>query len=333
MATQPGRKRLRLLGAGVVVAAAIGAGAVAPGSPAAAANFVRSGWWNAANNGTVAPPAPPDVPDGGLAIQGGPSGPGAFGAVAFDLGGRELANSLKLEIAGTPTPNLAVKACVIPSGDFTSGSNQPMSTAPTYDCDHVQAIAGTVGADGTISFDLSALATGSRLALAILPAGTTDRAATQTPDSSSLQTRPGVEENANSSAPAEPAPDTSSTNSAAAADAGASSYDTSSGATPSYGSSSSSSPSSPSLSSNFDSGASISMTTPASPADVAPAAPAPAGNTEAAAPPAPIRRAAAAAGHSDLATKVGGLMALALLFAAMAAYVRGYGLMGGRVAD
>src|SRR4051812_7134783 len=118
-------KRMRLLAAGITVAAAVGAGAATSSSPAAAASFLRAGWWNAANNGTIAPPAPPDVPEGGLSIQGGPTAPAAFGAVAYDLSGKEAPSSLQLKIAGTPSPNAAVKACVIPSGDFSSGANQP----------------------------------------------------------------------------------------------------------------------------------------------------------------------------------------------------------------
>src|SRR4051812_3468902 len=195
-------RRLRLLGAGVLVAAAVGAGAVAPASPAAATSFLRAGWWNAANTGTVAPPAPPDVPDGGLSLQGGPTPPGAaFGAVAYDLDSSETPATLKLKIAGTPTPNAAVKACVIPSGEFPSGGNQPASAAPTYDCDH-PAIPGTITADGLVAFDLSRLATTGRVALAILAVGPTDRVATERPDSSSLETRPVVVNTQDSSAPA-----------------------------------------------------------------------------------------------------------------------------------
>ncbi|MFL6113602.1 MAG: hypothetical protein ACJ786_19900 [Catenulispora sp.] len=327
-------RRFRLLAAGLIAAAAV-AGAGTSSRPAAAASLIRSGWWNAANNGTVAPPAPPDVPEGGLSIQGSPDKPAAFGAVAYELSGSEAPGQLKLKISGTPTPNAAVKACVIPSGDFPSGPNQPMTAQPTYDCVNVPAIAGTVTADGMITFDLSQLATSSRLALAILPVGASDRIATEAPDGSSLATQPAPTDSSDSSDRSPPSSGSGSDSYSSSYDSGSasssSSSDNSLAATPSSGASSGTS-SAPSLSPTYDSGTSLSLTTPAAPAEAAAPAATAATDTETAAPPAPVRQAAAAA-RSDWATKAGGLMALALLLAAMAAYIRGFGLMGGRIAD
>src|SRR5436190_2686957 len=321
-------KRARPFVAGLLTAAALGfAGLASP--PAGAASYLRSGWWNAANTGTVAPPAPPDVPDGGLSIQGGPSptSPGAFAAVAFDLGDNETPNTLSLTIAGRPSPNLAVQACVIPSGDCSSGGNQPASSEPEYDCEHIQPLAGTVTPDGLITFNLSGLSTSGRLALAILPVGTTDRVATQPPDSGSLTTKTATPpSDSGSTASSDTSPAYSPDASAAPADSGIAS----SGTVPDSGSASYR----PSTGSSFEPAAPLSMTPPP-PAAGPPAAPeaaaAPAESAPRAAPRVdPVRRIGST---HDLATKVGGLMALGLLFAAMAAYVRGFGLMGGRIAD
>src|SRR5256885_14407016 len=47
----------------------------------------RQGWWWQGNQGQAAAPAPPDVPDDGLYVQGGPSAdqPTALAAISFDL--------------------------------------------------------------------------------------------------------------------------------------------------------------------------------------------------------------------------------------------------------
>src|SRR2546421_6602797 len=111
---------------------------------AAADGPSRTGWWNAANTGAVAPPVPPDVPQDGLYVQGSPQPgqPGAFSAVLFDLPSGVAAQKLTLKIADTPSPNLAVQACLIASGDFPGGGNQPASAAPKYNCDSPKAAAG-----------------------------------------------------------------------------------------------------------------------------------------------------------------------------------------------
>jgi hypothetical protein len=285
-------------------------------APASASEPARTGWWSSANTGPVQAPPPPDVPDDGLYVQGGPPGsaPTAFSAVLYEIATDEAATKLTLKLAGSSSsPNLAVQACPIPSGDFASGPNQPATAAPAYDANHC--VAGEAdAASASVAFKLSSITAEGKLALAIVPVGPTDRAAFAKPDTSSLATEAATTSSSSSSDSTSsetftpPAPD-SSTATPSSPSAAPETFDFSSALTPA-----------------------AAAPPPATAAAPAPAVAAPA----AAAPSAPARLPslpAVTTSSSGTAGKIGSLMAMALLLAALAAYVRGFGLMGGRITD
>jgi hypothetical protein len=144
------RNRLSLLPALVGLATGLVSLLAAPSAHAAAP--AKVGWWSAAALDEVVVPAP-SAPDGGLRIGAAAGEVTAFGAVLF----RTDATTALLRLAvasGTGTP--AVVACPASADTWTGGGNQPMSTAPGYDCT-VARFPGTVSKDGkTLTFALSA---------------------------------------------------------------------------------------------------------------------------------------------------------------------------------
>lgn len=88
--------RAALGGALVAAAAAV---ALLPVT-ADAATLAQAGWWWRANEGLpVPPPAPPNVPDGGLMVAGAPDGATAIAALRFELAEGESSPTLTLEVA------------------------------------------------------------------------------------------------------------------------------------------------------------------------------------------------------------------------------------------
>lgn len=133
-----------------------------------AAAPVRVGWWSAAAANGVVVPAP-TAPSGGIRVQAGGGDTLAFGAVLF--GQRLRAGTLRLTIA-TATGSPAVQACPASNDSWVDGDNQPMSSAPAYDCT-VAKFAGRVAADGkTVSFPVSPFGqtVDGQLDLVIVPA-------------------------------------------------------------------------------------------------------------------------------------------------------------------
>jgi hypothetical protein len=185
--------RARILWFGVLLLVAFGVA-----EPARAQSPDKQGWWSAANTG-VGPANlfTPDVPEKGLLIQGGPSGPRAYAALVYAIAPGEDAGALTLEVTSSSitTPGATLLACPLVAATIEPASGGPMGDAPAYDCTHQ--VAAT--ADGTTyRFDVSSLAVGDTLAVAILPSGLTDRVVFDEPGPDSLMP------------PAVPAPEVSS---------------------------------------------------------------------------------------------------------------------------
>ena len=153
-----------------------------PITPAGAASSVSAGWW------TSSPLAPPDVPSGGLDVQGGPDAgsPVAFSAVSFALDPGETAESVTLSVtanSGT-TPSAQLMACPITT-PFAPASGAPMSQAPKYDCG-TKATASPSSDGKSYKFDVSSIPATGALAIAILPTQPTDRVVFDAPTTKAL---------------------------------------------------------------------------------------------------------------------------------------------------
>jgi hypothetical protein len=188
--------------------------------------------------------------------------------------------------------------------DFASTQGGPLADAPAYDC--AKPVPATVASDGSFLFDGSTLVRDGVLAVAILATGPTDRVPLIRPGDDSLTVTP-----APPPGPAPPAvpdytPGAASTGAQTSADAGV--------ATPAF--------SSPSF---------LSDAAPALPPGGSP----PAAAARPAQQPAVAPRFAttAASRPDDFAAKLGRVLALAIVVAALLAYARGHGVLGGRFAD
>ena len=299
-------------------------------TPAAAEGAMRQGWWSQAGGGNAAT-APPDVPPDGLFVQGGSQGPVALAALLYEIPDGQAPTTLTLALApaaspstapGTPpavapapAPPPALQACTIKSGEFNSEQNGPWQDAPAADCAH--GAAGTFDSSArTISFAVGPLAssgsTTGRLAVAIVPTTPTDRVAFTHPGPDSLRLG-AADTSAGSGGGGEAAsspPDTG-------AYAGGGQY----ASAPTAASAPLSSPS------GYQPGAA--STGPAAAAPAAAPAP-PTGPTAIDQREAVARIRAPVRGWT---VRAGELGALALVLAALLAYARGYGLLGGRFAQ
>jgi hypothetical protein len=189
--------------------------------------------------------------------------------------------------------------------DFAAAQGGPLAEAPVYD--GAKPVAATVASDGSFLFDASTLVRDGVLAVAVLATGPTDRVPLIRPgdDSLTVTTPPA----------SGPAPPAVSDYTPGAASTGAQSTDaTLGGTTPAF--------SSPSFLS-----------------DAAPAVAAAGSPPAAASRPAPQRAVTprfattAATRPDDFAAKLGRVVALAIVVAALLAYARGHGVLGGRFAD
>lgn len=145
----------------------------------------QSGWWTTAPAATA-----PDVPAGGILVQGGPTAdrPLAFGAVDFVLTPNKAPGVLTLAVAANSatTPNASITACPL-TKTFSAAAGGPMADAPTFDCS-AKATA-TRSADGKIfTIDTATLARNNAVAVALLPTVVTDRIVLDKPDGSALST-------------------------------------------------------------------------------------------------------------------------------------------------
>ncbi|MGQ0432181.1 MAG: hypothetical protein ACT452_07220 [Microthrixaceae bacterium] len=96
-------------------------------------------------------PLPDPTPSGGLMVANDPTGPRAMAALRFDAP-TAAGGIVTLQVTDGSTPAPAIRAC--PSlSDWQAGPNQAWSRRPAHDCGRV-AVASTVAADGTVTFDL-----------------------------------------------------------------------------------------------------------------------------------------------------------------------------------
>jgi hypothetical protein len=292
--------------AAACIALALLALVAAPASPASAEAPTAVGWWSQ----TSALPPPPDVSSDGLYVQGGPGGPVAISALRFALPSGETPTTLVLVPNGVASPTATVQVCPLqPDGvQFTPAQNGAWTDAPAYDCEGDNAVVGKADAAGTLTFDVAALARGGTLAVAVVATGPSDRVPIAKPDASALSTSPSA-----TASSAET--DTGSTSSPADSSAGA----TDAGTSVSTGSGSVALPpvSPPNLNAPD-----ASTSTPSASAVT---------DTGSNGPDHPL--AVVGASSNDLATRLGGLAAVAILIAALIAYSLGYGLLGGRFVD
>jgi len=153
-------------------------------------------WWNSANVGdpAPAPPAPPDVHDGDLFVQGSNAAPSgtpvgaappssqALAGLAFDLQPTDLVSALKLTVDGSPPPQVTVDACKA-TGGFASEQNGPWNDVPAYDAN--ACAPGALKGNDVVFGDVSKLVTNSRLAVVLVP-GPVDRVVFKKPSAGTL---------------------------------------------------------------------------------------------------------------------------------------------------
>lgn len=186
------RRLTAALGAGAVVCLPVLSGVALADAP------VKTGWWNASSANGLSFPQPTSGADD-LHVGQGPAGPSAIAAVAYDLTGQSVTGAtLTLKVvADSAVGTTDVLACPTADATWKPGGNQPISTAPAYDC--ARGLPGIRATDGTsVSFllGLSQQLAGGGYALAIVPAAdavpfSVDFAK---PDATSLTPDPATEE-------------------------------------------------------------------------------------------------------------------------------------------
>lgn len=159
-----------------------------PSAPLGASEVDAVGWWWRAQTGLVAVPAPPNVPEGGLAVGTAPDGATAVGAVRFVLDD-EAPVRLTLTVADSQgTPELLACPPTVRWAPAQAG-RWPSRPAPACDLAEVEGAPSEDGA--TWTFDVAAFPAEQRLDLVIVPIG--DPAAFQIsfepPEATALETR------------------------------------------------------------------------------------------------------------------------------------------------
>lgn len=175
---------------GAVALGAVGVAVLSSAWTGAAADApAKYGWWSQANAGTpVAAPAPPDVPDKGLYVANGFSGPTAFSALSFPVPTGATVGNLTLVATGNPVMTSPPQACAVTAAGagYAAAQNGDWSKAPAYDCSAGK-VDGSIGSDGkTVTFAVGPLVRGGSLDVAILPTGQADRIPFEPPADSAL---------------------------------------------------------------------------------------------------------------------------------------------------
>jgi hypothetical protein len=180
----------------------------------------KAGWWNGATANGIALPMP-TTSAGDLHVAQGPSSPLAYAAVGYDLAGQGVDSAtLQLKVTANSTvATIDVMACPTKDASWKAGDDQPIDSAPAYDCS--AGSKGIVSADGaTVTFllDSGQLLGGTAYSLAIVPrAGSTPFSVDFTkpgPTSLATEAAPTTEAAAPPAAPvaaAPPAPKTGTT--------------------------------------------------------------------------------------------------------------------------
>ena len=312
----------RLIPAAALAPAALGL-LVGWAAPAGADAPTRVGWWNEANTGAVAPPAPPSVPSDGLYAANGPGGPAAVSGLEFTVPSGDTPGAMTLQIAGSPVITQPPVACPITGSGFTPAQNGAWADRPTWDCTHQ--VTGSVNtAQTAVSFDTSQLASGSTVAVVVLAGGPADQIAFSKPGPDTLAVGPSAGGSGAGATTLSPGTDTGS------AGAGASTADGSQGA---------SSAPPPPIASAFATGDTGGLAAlPAPEASGAAAAPAAAAPTVGGPGSKPQAYAASRSYAGTAATRSGfprsrvaTALGLAAMLLGLAAYTQGYGILGGRI--
>lgn len=164
------RARRRLLGASLL------AGAVAllllPARAEATA-LTQTGWWWRVNDGSVpvAPPAPPQVPEGGLMVAGAPDGATAIAALHFELSDDETSPVLTLAVAenGDQGGESAILAACITGSAWQPAAAGSWTTKPFPACAE-GSVAGVRSPDGkTWTFALAPLLSDGIVDVTLVP--------------------------------------------------------------------------------------------------------------------------------------------------------------------
>jgi hypothetical protein len=147
-------------------------GWLAAGPAASAAEQVEQGWWT--TTGALGLPAAvvaPDVPADGLLVEGGPSAPLSYAALAGTLPGD---GALVLDVApnSVTTPDVPLQICPLVSPSFTPAQGGAMAGAPAYDATRCAMVTPS---SGRYRIEMAAVAPDGALAIALLPATPTDR--------------------------------------------------------------------------------------------------------------------------------------------------------------
>ena len=157
----------------LLLVAAAGGLAVAATPTDGQPQFEEAGWWWRAQDGPVELPAPENVPEGGLMIQGvlGDEA-GAVAAVRFS--GADRATRLVLEVTDEDLAADEVAAIVAcPAADEWTGGDEPggWDERPEADCDAGEAQGVRDGATATWRFDVGLLVDGDVLDVVLQPGG------------------------------------------------------------------------------------------------------------------------------------------------------------------
>lgn len=202
------------------VLAALLAGPLA--TPGHAEAPTAQGWWSIAHQG-VQPPAPPDVPEDGLLVQGGaarPVAPGAptpggtpavaattqaLSALTFVLPAGAAVESLVLKLVGDPPASTTAFACPV-TGPYEAVQNGEYGKRPSFDC-LTNAVPVLDPVAGTLTFgsDLTGIVRGRSLSFVLLP-GEADRLVLQKPGATALVLRRSTGSSGPGTTPLNPGP-------------------------------------------------------------------------------------------------------------------------------
>lgn len=172
---------MRRLALALAVAAVLAAQLVTS-APAQAIGPEAVAWWNIANAGIVAPPAPPDVAPGQLLVQGADAAPQAVAALRFTVAPVQTVRSLSVEMVSPPPVPPVLKACRI-DGDFKPVENGPWAEVPRSDC--AEQIVGVVNGPAVTFDGVGRFVRDGRLSVIVLPVDPT-RVVIAAPDNRAL---------------------------------------------------------------------------------------------------------------------------------------------------
>lgn len=179
---------VRRLAAALAVVASVLAASAGPGYAAISAT---SAWWTAFPSVLA-----PDIEREHLLVQGGPdpSRPLAYAGISFVLAPEERPRSLELSVApGSATvPGAALALCPLDGRVTAEAHGAPADDGPSFDCE-ASRVEAEPSADGTTyTFDVTGLAGGASLDVAVVPTTGRDRVELVRPTTADLRSDPGA---------------------------------------------------------------------------------------------------------------------------------------------